>query len=224
MADARFKKNNKIHLTKSSPQDQVKNAMLGAVLLILLIWLIWKRIIAHQMNKSFRWKKAFLCFAYVKITKPHNTVIYPGSLAMLCTNHLFWSAFSSRLYQKQTQQNSHNKLCGVFVWRATYQSNGNVKIKNKNKKMIRCIRSLSVKELKMPSSSRYSCLTHGKVRAVCDLHAAGCDMEGLNQSCHDLLIVSVVLPLANFWTGHDRILRISSSGYWLKHSSASLLG
>lgn len=37
MADARFKKNNKIHLTKSRSQDQVKNAMLGAVLLILLI-------------------------------------------------------------------------------------------------------------------------------------------------------------------------------------------
>lgn len=53
---------------------------------------------------------------------------------------------------------------------------------------------------------------HGKVRAVCDLHAAESDVEGLNQRCHDLLTVSVLLPLAKFWTVYDRILRISSSG------------
>lgn len=76
--------------------------------------------------------------------------------------------------------------------------------------VIRCVRSLRTRELKTCSSSRCSCFTCGKVRAVCDLHAAGCDVEGLKQRCHDLLTVSVLLPLANVWT--DRILRISSSG------------
>lgn len=37
MADARFKKKHKIQLTKSRSQDQVKNAVLGAVLLNLLM-------------------------------------------------------------------------------------------------------------------------------------------------------------------------------------------
>lgn len=37
MADGRFKKNNKIQPTKSRSQDQVKNAMLGALLLNLLM-------------------------------------------------------------------------------------------------------------------------------------------------------------------------------------------
>lgn len=78
--------------------------------------------------------------------------------------------------------------------------------------VIRCIRNLRVRELRTRSSSRCSCFTRGKVRAVCDLHAAGCDVEGLSQRCPDLLTVSVLLPLANFWTVYDRILRISSSG------------
>lgn len=47
--------------------------------------------------------------------------------------------------------------------------------------MIRCVRSLRVRELKTSSSSRCFSLMCGKVRAVCDLHAAECDVEGLNQ-------------------------------------------
>lgn len=109
------KKKKKIQLTKSRCQDQVKNAMLGAVLLnVLMIRLIWKRKIVHQMNKSLLWKNVFCSFTYVKI-KPPNTVIYPGRLAVLCTNHLFSCCSSSRLFRNENKQNwTPNKRNYIF--------------------------------------------------------------------------------------------------------------
>lgn len=66
------------------------------------------------MNKSLLWKNVFCSFTYVKI-KPPNTVIYPGRLAVLCTNHLFSCCSSSRLFQNENKQNSPDKPV-VFLW------------------------------------------------------------------------------------------------------------
>lgn len=108
IADGRFlgESKKKIQLPSSRSQEQVKNATLGAALLFLLfIWLIWKRIIVHQMNKSLLWKMPFVIIvAVLRRTQPHDTGIYLSNLAVLCVQATWFdAAFSSRLSKKKNK-------------------------------------------------------------------------------------------------------------------------